>query len=197
MRQRDPQLNSSRQAAILDAAAACFVRRGFDATSMKDICAEAAMSPGTLYHYFPSKAAIVAGIIEAERAVTAEILGDLARSADIRAGLSQAIRHVLAEATAPTLRLRAEVAAEILRDATLRDLARQAEEEATRQLAARIVAAQSAGEVAPDIDPTATAISISALVEGLLWRAGLFDGVAAAAGAEAAVLRLLGEAPAR
>jgi AcrR family transcriptional regulator len=195
MRHRDPQLNSARQAAILEAAAACFVRRGFDATSMKDICAAAAMSPGTLYHYFPSKAAIVAGIIEAERAVTAGILGDLAQSPDIRAGLVQAIRRILAEASAPALRLRAEVAAEILRDAALRDLARRAEEEAAHNLAARISAAQAAGQVAPGIDPAATAVAISALVEGLLWRAGLFD-TAEAAGADAAVLRLLGEGPA-
>jgi AcrR family transcriptional regulator len=149
------------------------------------------MSPGTLYHYFPSKAAIVAGIIEAERTVAAGLLGDLAQAPDIRAGLAQAMREVLAEATQDALRLRSEVAAEILRDAALRDLARQTDEEAARLLAQHIAAAQAAGQVAPGIDPMATAIAIGALVEGLLWRAGLF-GTEAARGLEASVLRLLG-----
>lgn len=191
MRQRDPDLNSARRSAILDAAAACFVRRGFHATSMKDICAAAAMSPGTLYHYFPSKAAIVAGIIEAERALAAGILGELATAPDIRAGLAQAMRRVLAEATQDALRLRSEVAAEILRDAALRDLARRAEEEASELLARRIAAAQADGQVAPGVDPAASAIAIGAVIEGLLWRAGLF-GADAAHGLEATVLRLLG-----
>jgi AcrR family transcriptional regulator len=191
MRQRDPSLNTARRAAILDAAATCFVRRGFDATSMKDICAVAGMSPGTLYHYFPSKAAIVTGIIEAERDVTAGILADLAEAPDIRAGLTRALRQVLAQATPEALRLRAEVAAEILRNNALRDLARRTEAEATRLLAERIAAAQAAGQVGAEIEPAATAVAILAVVEGLLWRAGLF-GNEATPGPDAAVLRLLG-----
>ena len=35
---------------------------------MQEICAEAGMSPGALYRYFPSKVAIIAAIAEAERA---------------------------------------------------------------------------------------------------------------------------------
>jgi AcrR family transcriptional regulator len=190
MRQRDPALNTDRQAAILAAAAACFVRRGFHAASMKDIAAEAGLSPATLYHYLPSKAAIVAAIIEAERASVARILAALADAPALRAGLSRGLRQVLAEMTPVELRLRTEIAAEILRDPALRDLARHAEAEATRLLAARIAAAQAAGEVAPSLDPMATAIAIGALVEGLLWRAALL-GEDGAGPLEAALERLL------
>jgi TetR/AcrR family transcriptional regulator, repressor for uid operon len=53
---------------ILDAAESCFVRGGFHKTTMQDVAAECGMSPGNLYRYFPSKNAVVAGIVERDRA---------------------------------------------------------------------------------------------------------------------------------
>jgi TetR/AcrR family transcriptional regulator, repressor for uid operon len=47
---------------ILDAAERCFVRHGFHRSTMQDVAAECAMSPGNLYRYFPSKDDIVAGM---------------------------------------------------------------------------------------------------------------------------------------
>src|SRR5215213_833722 len=47
------------RARILETALALFRARGFDATTMRDIAAEAGMSLGAAYHYFPSKDAIV------------------------------------------------------------------------------------------------------------------------------------------
>lgn len=44
---------------IFDTALALFRNRGFDATTMRDVAAEAAQSLGAAYHYFPSKEAIV------------------------------------------------------------------------------------------------------------------------------------------
>ena len=62
MRQANTQLQADRRAEILDAAERCFIRSGFHQASMQEICAEAKMSPGNLYRYFPSKEAIIAGI---------------------------------------------------------------------------------------------------------------------------------------
>jgi len=44
---------------ILDMALALFRKRGFDATTMREIAAEAGMALGAAYYYFPSKEAIV------------------------------------------------------------------------------------------------------------------------------------------
>ena len=44
---------------IYDSALRLFRERGFDATTMRDIAADAGMSLGAAYHYFPSKDAIV------------------------------------------------------------------------------------------------------------------------------------------
>jgi AcrR family transcriptional regulator len=41
------------------AAIACFVERGFHGTAVPQIAKEAGVSAGTLYHYFPSKEALV------------------------------------------------------------------------------------------------------------------------------------------
>ena len=53
------KLNIQRQAdrrdEILSAAQRCFVRSGFHQASMQEICAEAGMSAGNLYRYFPSR----------------------------------------------------------------------------------------------------------------------------------------------
>jgi TetR/AcrR family transcriptional regulator, repressor for uid operon len=56
-----------RRIRILDAAERCFVRNGFHKSTMQDVAAESAMSPGNLYRYFPSKDAIVAGLAERDR----------------------------------------------------------------------------------------------------------------------------------
>jgi AcrR family transcriptional regulator len=53
---------------ILDGAERCFVCNGFHKSTMQDVAAECAMSPGNLYRYFPSKDAIVAGLAERDRA---------------------------------------------------------------------------------------------------------------------------------
>ena len=47
---------------ILDAARLCFVDRGYDQTTMKDIAAAAEMTAGALYHHFASKQELFAAV---------------------------------------------------------------------------------------------------------------------------------------
>src|SRR6478735_1067894 len=77
------QRQTDRRDEILSAAQRCFVRSGFHQASMQEICAEAGMSAGNLYRYFPSKEALIAGIAERDRA---EVAQDFAR-ADLSQGL--------------------------------------------------------------------------------------------------------------
>lgn len=51
---------------ILEAAAAVFGERGYDAASTNDIIARAGLTRGALYHHFPSKEAIAAALLEAQ-----------------------------------------------------------------------------------------------------------------------------------
>ncbi|WP_067830701.1 TetR/AcrR family transcriptional regulator [Actinomadura kijaniata] len=52
-----------RRQQILDAARACFVRKGVHDTSMQDIFAESGLSAGAVYRYFKSKSEIVEAIM--------------------------------------------------------------------------------------------------------------------------------------
>jgi AcrR family transcriptional regulator len=51
-----------RRRQILDAARACFVRKGFHLTSMQDVFAESGLSAGAVYRYFKSKNEIIHAI---------------------------------------------------------------------------------------------------------------------------------------
>ena len=52
-----------RKSDIIDAAEACFLRRGFHRSTMQDICRESGLSPGAVYRYFKSKDDIIAACI--------------------------------------------------------------------------------------------------------------------------------------
>jgi AcrR family transcriptional regulator len=83
-----------RREQILDAALLCFGRKGFHATTMRDICDEAGASPGAVYRYFKSKAEF----IDAVTAQYADRLHDLVRqvnetSRDAKEGLQRIGQH--------------------------------------------------------------------------------------------------------
>ncbi|WP_433478044.1 TetR/AcrR family transcriptional regulator [Spirillospora sp. CA-142024] len=59
-----------RRRQIIDAARACFIRKGIHDTSMQDIFAEAGLSAGAVYRYFKSKNEIIEANI-------ATVIGDL------------------------------------------------------------------------------------------------------------------------
>jgi AcrR family transcriptional regulator len=50
-----PDVSAERRAQIIEAALACFVREGYNNTTMDDIVAESGLSKGSLYWYFKSK----------------------------------------------------------------------------------------------------------------------------------------------
>jgi AcrR family transcriptional regulator len=180
MRLRDPQLNAARRAAILEAAANCFVRQGFHATSMKDVCAEAKMSPGTLYHYFRSKADIIAGIIEDERRMADELVRPLAAAPDFAAALFEAVDVLAGSVTDRDLVLHAEISAELLRQPQLRERAAAADRQSRDTLAAAIAEAQRASSVDRRLNADHTAAILFALIDGHLWNATLHGAAALA-----------------
>jgi AcrR family transcriptional regulator len=62
-----------RRRRILDAAVACFAKRGFAGTTMQHICTRAKLSPGAVYCWFESKQQIVAAIADERHAREREI----------------------------------------------------------------------------------------------------------------------------
>ena len=67
MRTVDPVRHAARRQQILDAAASAIAVKGFDATTVKDLCAAAGVGSGTLFHYFADKRAILHALLAADR----------------------------------------------------------------------------------------------------------------------------------
>jgi TetR/AcrR family transcriptional regulator, cholesterol catabolism regulator len=53
-----------RRAELLDRAVGLFVRHGYDNVSLNDLIADAGVSKGAFYHWFPSKDALIAAVAE-------------------------------------------------------------------------------------------------------------------------------------
>ncbi|NSW55466.1 MAG: TetR/AcrR family transcriptional regulator [Armatimonadetes bacterium] len=64
LRDQTPVAEFDRRCQIIQAAARAFARKGYHATTVKDIAAEADLSPGTLYLYFPGKRDILTAFLE-------------------------------------------------------------------------------------------------------------------------------------
>lgn len=69
----------ARRDQILDAAAACFLRRGVRATTMAEIITESGLSAGAIYGYFDGKQALALAVMRREAAARAIALDTAAR----------------------------------------------------------------------------------------------------------------------
>src|SRR6201998_2385615 len=72
---------------ILDAAVACFAKRGFHQASMHDISAEAGISVGLIYRYFQNKEAVIAAMADRHKKEINEILERARQAANLRESL--------------------------------------------------------------------------------------------------------------
>src|SRR5579875_40076 len=59
-----PAAKEARRAQILEAALRCFARKGYYATTIQDVVAEAGLSRGGIYLYYPSKEALYLALSE-------------------------------------------------------------------------------------------------------------------------------------
>jgi AcrR family transcriptional regulator len=58
---RDPEARRSR---VIEVATKLFAERGYESTSVNDVAAEAGVSVGALYKYFPDKPALLEGVLD-------------------------------------------------------------------------------------------------------------------------------------
>src|SRR5881398_3927385 len=63
-----------RREQIMQAAMACFAKRGFHQTSMHDISAEAGISVGLIYRYFENKEAVISAMADRHKKEIGEML---------------------------------------------------------------------------------------------------------------------------
>lgn len=159
---------SPQQQRILAAAMACFARDGFHGASMQKICAEAGMSPGGLYRHFPSKEAIIAAIVEDERAERLHVFDEVRKAPTILGGLLDCLRLLLEEQALPTATLGPEIMAEAIRNGTLRAAVEPCEEETRGHLRAALEEAVARGEIDPHLPLDDVLILLQIMGDGII-----------------------------
>jgi AcrR family transcriptional regulator len=170
MRQSDRErLNKRSQ--IIEAAERCFIRKGFHQTSMQDICAEAGMSAGNLYRYFPSKEAIIEAFAASELAWLKQAIEDVPSSPD----MLQAILDTFFWCAATLLvdgkpELTAELFAESGRNPSVNAIYVAFNRRLAEEIGAVLRTAERHDVIAPPHDAASVARIFISLVDGLVMQ---------------------------
>ncbi|MFD5140823.1 TetR/AcrR family transcriptional regulator [Streptomyces sp. NPDC058378] len=89
---RKPRVDVQRnRAALLEAAQRHFLRYGVD-TSLEAVAKEAGVGPGTLYRHFPTRAALLAAVLQTRSEELVSRQADIARLGDAGKALEQWLR---------------------------------------------------------------------------------------------------------
>lgn len=172
-RHADPALPARRRAQILEAARYCFGVRGFQHTTIEEICAEARVSPGALYRYFDAKADIVAAIALDARAEAEAMLDQLGAGDALVDALAEMARAFFAAFEGADSALLADIWAEAARDPDLAKALAARDQAALARIAGAIERAARTGAVYPALAPEDAAETLLAALEGMALRRAL------------------------
>jgi AcrR family transcriptional regulator len=175
-----PEEVELRRQEIIDAARCCFLRSGFHQTTTDEICHEAAITPGGLYHYFGSKEEIISAVIEDTSRVAVDNMKSTAEaSGNVRSTVQTLSSEFFEQARDPqlesTTRLDLEIWSETLRNEKLADITRGSRALRRQWLESLIRQGQMDGPYTDQVDPKGFADLIMAIFDGLrlgrlLWR---------------------------
>ncbi|XYH92731.1 TetR/AcrR family transcriptional regulator [Sorangium sp. So ce1128] len=159
MRTVNPDQHEKKRRELLRAAQRRFAAEGVQA-SIASICAEAGVSPGHLYHYFPSKEAILEGLFQLvlDEAAT-HLSGDVQDARDLPALVAD-----LYSGKGPSLLF--DLLAESQRNAAIADRLRCHSAEMKQLLASAIARGQAAGLVDDTLPAAALATMLLAVLDG-------------------------------
>jgi AcrR family transcriptional regulator len=163
----DPELAERRRRQIMDAAIACFRRRGFHQATMQEICSEASISAGALYRYFNSKAEIIGAIAEDKRGESDVAFLRAAEQQGLLEALCLAGRQFFQKFADGDGALIADIFAEAIRDDAVAIPLRQTDARSVALFVKAIKAAQARGEIDVTLDPDEAADTLFAGIEGI------------------------------
>jgi len=193
--------SAARRQQIIDAAYRCFARKGFHQATMRDIYEEAALSPGAVYHYFPSKDAIIQASFEFDYQRSLALLDAAAANDDPLNALTELIgfffRGLESAAELGAGRVNVQGWGEALVNPPLRETLQRLREQYITALAAIVRRAQVREQLDPSFDPHAFGRVLLSLYYGLELQKALDPGVDIAAYGATVVALLRAAAPRR
>ena len=163
----------ARRQQIVDAAWACFARKGYHQTTMQDICQESDLSPGAIYRYFVSKEAIRTAVWDRHEEWARDVLETARSQAGQPLDTLQVIGQTmwLSYFNDPTFetmtRVEIENWPEILRDKDLLDNHRKNLTFWRTLVTQLLTEAKEVGQLKADVDPASLASLFICAHEGL------------------------------
>jgi len=140
---------------------------------MQEICAEAGMSAGNLYRYFPSKEALIAGIAERDRAEVAQEFANVDLSPGLFAVLEGMAHHHFTVRPIEQVKLCTEVMAEARRNPEIARISEAFDADVRKWLIDMFSAAAARGDIARDADVEGAVDMLMIIADGVWWRRAL------------------------
>jgi AcrR family transcriptional regulator len=166
----DPVKHAEKKRHITDTAAGLFAQKGFERTTVADICKAAEISTGSLFHYFPTKRAIFREIFVQDAEDNAAMFAK-ARELGPWDGVQLVVSHLCEPALDRAVAgLVLEVVAQASRDQELWDLVGHNEQTVRDELAVLLQQAHDAGQISLPVSAPTAATWVQALVDGLFGR---------------------------
>jgi AcrR family transcriptional regulator len=162
----------ARRQQILDAAWACFARKGYHQTTMQDICRESELSPGAIYRYFASKEAILLATNDRrqkmDRALVEEARSQAGGPLDILEVIGQTMFSSFDDPMFESMtRVNIEIWPEFLRNKALRKAIRKEMAFWRTVITELLREAKKGGQLKPEVDPEALAVLLICAFDGL------------------------------
>ena len=174
MRKVDPDKYQAKLHQILEAAVVCFAEKGFRGTSTNQICSAAGMSPGNLFHYFPSKQAIIEAIAEEDRREMSERFAQRAAEPDVIVAIERLVNSLLLQCADPVYaKIGVEVVAESMRNPEIATLFAASEAAIKNDLVALLQRGIVQGQIDATLEPKFAATWLIALIDGAVTRSVL------------------------
>jgi AcrR family transcriptional regulator len=163
--------SAARRQQIIDAAYRCFARKGFHQATMRDIYAEANLSPGAVYHYFDSKDAIIQASFEFDYGRSRALFDAAIASDDPLKALHELLdfffRGLEAAAALGAPRVNVQGWSEALVNPALFSTIRRVLDDSLEALSEIIRRAQELGQIDRSLDPRSVGRMLLSLYYGL------------------------------
>ncbi|MDO8614424.1 MAG: TetR/AcrR family transcriptional regulator [Dehalococcoidia bacterium] len=162
----------ARRDQIVNAAWACFARRGYHQTTMQDIATEAGLSAGAIYRYYPSKEAVLEAINDRSQEMGRAMVEWARSRAEGPLGALEVIGQTMFSRFEDPLfetltRVNIEIWPEIIRSDVLREGLRKEMTFWRGAVTQLLSEAQERGHLNAEVDPAALATLLICAWEGL------------------------------
>lgn len=156
---------------IIDAAISCFIEKGFHATSTAQICKAAGMSPGNLFHYYPTKYAIIEAIALEDQVYLEQIVNSVEEaSSSIESVILMMTRLIELYNDPDYARISIEIFAEASRNPEINRIFVENDQKLRNKLTALLIEGRNSGEIDNQLHPENTASWLMTTADGSIGR---------------------------